>query len=116
VPTVLKACGVPVPASLPGLDLLDRTAMVARHTVHVEAYMHDIADLDHPAKSLVTQVVIDGWSKLLVPGTAKLDKTYPSAPDQIELSDLKADPFERKNLAAGRLDEVARLSELRLLK
>lgn len=112
VPTVLELAGLPVPDSLPGLNLLDRAAMAARRTVYVEAYMHDIVDLDDPAQSLVTQVIINGWSKLLVPGMAKLDKTYPSAPETIELYDLKSDPLERRNLASEKPDEVRRLSEL----
>lgn len=112
VPTVIEVCGLPVPDSLPGLNLLDRENMAARRTVFVEAYMHDIVDLDDPAQSLVTQVIIDGWMKLLVPGTAKLDKTYPSAPEHIELFDLQADSFEKNNLAAERPDDVARLQTL----
>jgi arylsulfatase A-like enzyme len=112
VPTVLQACGLPVPADLPGINLLDRSRMAARQTVYVEAYTHDIANLDHPEKSLVTSVVIDGWSKLLVPGPVRPDKAYTSAATEIELYDLKADPLERKNLAAVRPDEVKRLTAL----
>lgn len=109
VPTVLRACGLPVPGALPGLDLLDRPAMSARRTVFVEAYTHDIADLGDPAQSLVCQVVVDGWSKLLIPGSARPDKAYTSAPAAIELYDLKTDPLERHNLAAAQPDEVQRL-------
>ena len=112
VPTVLKACGVKVPAELPGLDLLDRPAMTARKSVFVEAYTHDIAALDHPERSLVTQVIINGWSKLLVPGTVGPDKAYTSAPKAVELFDLKSDPLEKKDLAAERGEEVSRLKAL----
>jgi len=112
VPTVLQACGLPVPKELPGIDLLDRSRMTARQTVYVEAYTHDIADLDHPEKSLVTSVVIDGWSKLLLPGPTTPDKAYTSAATQIELYDLKADPLERQNLAAAKPAEVKRLTAL----
>lgn len=112
VPTVLKACGVKVPAELPGLDLLDRAAMTARKSIFVEAYTHDIAALDHPEQSLVTQVVINGWSKLLIPGPVGPDKAYTSAPKGVELFDLKSDPLEKKNLAAERGEEVKRLQAL----
>ena len=112
VPTVLKACGVKVPAELPGLDLLDRPAMTARKSVFVEAYTHDIAALDHPERSLVTQVIINGWSKLLVPGTVGPDKAYTSAPKTVELFDLKSDPLEKKDVAAERGEEVKRLQAL----
>ncbi len=112
VPTILKVSGVAVPPELPGLDLLDRAAMTARKTVFVEAYTHNIADLDAPPKSLVTQVVIHGWSKLLLPGPVRPDQAYTSAPKAIELFDLKSDPLEKKDLAAERADEVDRLKAL----
>jgi len=112
VPTVLSICGVKVPAELPGLNLLDRPAMTARKTIFVEAYTHDIAALDHPEKSLVTQVVINGWSKLLIPGTVRPDKSFTSAPKAVELFDLKSDPLEKKDLAADHAEEVNRLQAL----
>ncbi len=112
VPTTLHACGLKVPADLPGLNLLDRAAMTARKAVFVEAYTHDIADLDQPEKSLVTRVVISGWSKLLQPSATRPDKGFSSAPKEIELYNLKDDPLEKKNLAAEQPGEVKRLQEL----
>jgi arylsulfatase A-like enzyme len=112
VPTVLNACGVKAPADLPGLDLTDRDAMTARKTVFVEAYTHDIAALDQPEKSLVTQVVINGWSKLLRPGAARPDRTFTSAPKTVELFDLRSDPLEKRDLAAEKPEEVSRLKEI----
>jgi uncharacterized sulfatase len=111
-PTVLKLCAVKVPSDLPGLDLLDRAAMTARKTVFVEAYTHDIAELGQPEKSLVAKVVINGWSKLLIPGPVTPDKAFTSAPKTVELFDLKSDPLEKKDLAAERPEEVKRLMEL----
>lgn len=112
VPTVLAACGLPVPPDLPGLNLLDRTRMAARRTVLVEAYTHDIADLARPERSLVTQVVIEGWAKLLLPGPVRPDRADTAAPEAAELFDLQADPLERRDLAAERPGEVARLRAL----
>ncbi len=112
VPTVLKICGQKPPASLPGLDLLDRDAMTARKTVFVEAFTHDIAQLGAPEKSLVTQVVINGLDKLLIPGPRRPDKDFTSAPEEIALYDLKSDPMEKHNLADERPETVARLKAL----
>lgn len=112
VPTVMKACGLDVPADLPGLDMLDRDAVTARETVFVEGYTHDINDLDRPEKSLVAQVVIHGWSKLLIPGTVGPDKAYTSGPKKVELFDLKSDPLETKDLAEERPEEVERLKTM----
>ena len=111
-PSILKIAGAKAPADLPGLDLLDRDAMTARKSVFVEAYTHDIFDLAQPATSLVTRVVIDGWSKLLLPTSVRPDKAYPSAPTEIELFDLKSDPLEKSNVAASRADEVKRLQAI----
>jgi arylsulfatase A-like enzyme len=112
VPTILNLAGVKVPADLPGLDLTNQEAVAARKSIFVEAYTHDISDLAQPAKSLVTRVVIDGWSKLLLPTSVRPDKTYPSAPTEIELFDLKADPLEMTNLATKNPDEVKRLQAI----
>ncbi len=112
VPTVMRACGLNVPGDLPGLDLMDRAAMTARETVFVEGYTHDIADLDHPEKSLVAQVVINGWTKLLIPGPVGPDKAYTTGPKKVELFDLKSDPLETKDLAEERPEEVERLKAL----
>ena len=111
-PTILKLAGAKVPAELPGLDLLDRDAMTARKSIFIEAYTHDIADLAQPTKSLTTRVVIDGWSKLLIPGAAKPDKVFASAPTELELFDLKSDPLEKTNLAAKQPEEVQRLQAI----
>ena len=112
VPTVLTACGLKVPTDLPGLNLLDRPAMTARKSVFVEAYTHDIIELGKPTKSLVAQVVINGWSKLIIPGTVRPDKAFASSPKGIELFDLKIDPLEKHDLAPTRADEVKRLQAI----
>jgi uncharacterized sulfatase len=111
-PTILKAAGVPVPADLPGVDLLDRAAMTARESVFVEAYTHDIMDIADPSKSLTAHVIINGPYKLLVPGNARPDRMPASAPTEIELFDLKADPLESRNLAAEKPEVVSRLRAL----
>jgi arylsulfatase A-like enzyme len=108
-PSILKIAGAKAPADLPGLDLVNREAMTARKTIFIESFMHGIADLAAPEKSLVTQVVIDGWSKLLIPGPVR-KKGF--APTEAELFDLKSDPLEKTNLASNRPDDVKRLKGL----
>ena len=110
-PTILKAAGVQGPADLPGLDLLNREAMTARKSIFVESYTHNIAELGAPAKSLVARVIIDAWSKLLIPGTAK-DSKRMAAPTEMELFDLQSDPLEKTNLAPNRPEEVQRLGAI----
>ncbi len=108
-PTILKIAGIETPKDITGLNLIDRDAMTARKSIFVESYDHDIADLKQPAKSLYARVVINGWSKLIIPTSLKPSKPFHTIPTEIELYDLKADPYEKNNLAAERPDEVKRL-------
>lgn len=112
VPTIFNIAGVKVPSDLPGLNLLDHDTMAARKEIFIEAYTHDIADLKNPAKSLIAQVVISGWSKLLIPGPVAPDRPFSAVPKTLELFDLKSDPLEKTNLAAEHPDEVKRLQAL----
>jgi arylsulfatase A-like enzyme len=109
---MLKAAGVEVPAALPGLDLRDHPAMTKRASIEVESYTHDIMEMDAPEKSLTARVIIDGWSKLIVPGPVKMEgpkAKFASIAGVDELYDLKSDPTETRNLAAEKPDEVKRL-------
>jgi uncharacterized sulfatase len=112
LPTILQAAGVEEEVTLPGLDLLDRAAVTGRSTVFVEAYTHDIAELDKPEKSLVAGVVVDGWQKLIIPGGSAPDRIKFAAPTAPMLYDLKSDPLERQDLAGRQPEEVRRLSTL----
>ncbi len=112
VPTIIAATGIAAPSGLPGLNLMDHAAMAARKSVFVQSYTHDIADLARPSESLMASVVIDGWHKLVIPGTASPDRPHASAPASPELFDLKTDPLEKNNLAAEKPDIVDRLKQL----
>jgi arylsulfatase A-like enzyme len=109
VPTLLRAAGVPVPTALRGLDLANRAAVGARRTIHVEAFTHDILDLDDPRKSVTAQVVIDGWHKLILPGTTRPRRAHAAAPTVPALFDLRSDPLETRDLAEQQPEVVARL-------
>jgi hypothetical protein len=91
---------------------LDATSSIGTDRCRISAYTHDIADLAAPAKSVIAQDVISGWSKLLIPGPARPDKPHSSGPMNVELFDLRADREETTNLAAKRPDEVRRLRAL----
>jgi uncharacterized sulfatase len=93
-PTILKACGLAVPESMPGLDLRDRAALAKRDAVFGAAYDHDIADVEKPNLSVKTRYVVSGDWKLLVSNLTIL----PGA--KTELYHLKDDPGEAKDLAA----------------
>ena len=114
-PTILNLAGVSSPEKLPGLDLRDREAMAARKTLFVDAYRHDIMDINDPVKSLVSRTVIDGWTKLILPGPVKHHESkrkFAELSGGIELFDLQGDPTENTNLAAQQPAEVERLSAL----
>jgi uncharacterized sulfatase len=132
LPTVLAACGVPAPAGLPGVNLLDDAAVAARRQIFGECSTHTLVDLDDPAQSLLWRWTIrddaqGGQShrwKLIVPTSADAGGEFPSGPAgrvdphsqekwqrrEIELFDLAADPDETKNLAAAEPEIVRELS------
>jgi uncharacterized sulfatase len=110
--TILDITGAKNPGDLPGLNLTDLDAMKKRETVFVEAYTHDIADLEAPEKSLISRVVINGWWKLIIPGPVKPDRPFSGVPSKTVLYDLKSDPLEKNDVAAANPEVVERLTKL----
>ena len=112
LPTLLKLAGAPVPAGGDGLDLLDDAALRARPFVAGQNSTHDILDLARPAASLRYRWLVAGDLKLIVSSGLKTGTTQHGSADATEpprLFDLKADPHERRDLAAERPDDVKRL-------
>ena len=105
LPTVLKAVGIAAPAGLPGLNLLDDTAVAARTTLYGECFTHNYVDIQNPASSLKWRWIIEGDTKLIVPEK----RNQPD--DVVELYDLAKDPHEEKNLAGAEPAKVARLTK-----
>ncbi|MHC4996200.1 MAG: sulfatase family protein [Planctomycetota bacterium] len=102
-PTILRACGLEVPAVMTGIDLLDKAAVTSRDTLFGEIFEHDIVDAHRPLESLRFRWVIEGDWKLIAPHAARV----PEAP--IELYNLKADPEETNNLADRDPERAGRL-------
>lgn len=102
-PTILKACGVPLPKNLPGIDLADASAVAARKVITGECFTHNFVDQEKPATSLRWRWILeDGW-KLIVPAPQ-------NESGEAELYQVTADPDEKQNRAAA---EPARVSALR---
>jgi len=102
-PTILDACGAPVPADMPGVDLLDFLGSnpPTRDCVFGEIFSHDARDIDQPAANLTHRWCVEGRWKLILPAD-------PSEP--AELYDVQADPHETDNLASQNPQLVARLT------
>ena len=98
-----KLAGISAPADLPGIDLCDRQAVAARKRVFAESFSHNIAKLGEPARSLQHRCVIEGDWKLIVPNPLTLPQ------GETELYNLKADPWEKKDLAGEQPERVAAL-------
>jgi uncharacterized sulfatase len=105
-PTILKACGVPVPAEMQGVDLRDDAAVRTRTAVHGECYTHTLIDFERPASSLRWRWIVEGRTKLILPHAANQPGAGP------ELYDLSVDPTEEHNLAVSKPGEVERLRKI----
>ena len=92
VPTLLKALEIPLPAGLPGIDLLNEQARKDRKVVFGECFTHNANDLDDPKANLRWRWAVQGQWKLIVPNQAV------ERDGKNELYDLVADPLETKNL------------------
>lgn len=105
VPTITNALGLPVDSSLPGINLLDQEAVLARKAIFGGCFTHNSKDLNEPSKSLRWRWMIEGNQKLVVPNAA----IEPN--DSVCLYDLDTDPNEVRNVATENSDRV---QELRL--
>ncbi len=113
MPTLLKLAGAKLPADGDGLDLLDDAALRARPFVAGQNSTHDIRELGRPAASLRYRWLVAGDLKLIVSSGLKTGMTASGSTDATEpprLFDLKADPYELRDLAAERPAEVKRLT------
>jgi arylsulfatase A-like enzyme len=104
-PTLLRAAGADVPRNMPGIDLLDTSAVKKRDAVFGTCFTHDAVDLQAPAKSVRWRWCVQDEWKFIVPSAAN----EPNAP--MELYNLADDPHEERNLADKEKKRVARLQK-----
>ncbi len=114
VPTILRAAGVDIPATLPGLDLLDHQALASRDRIFGESFAHTSVDLEEPVANLKYRSLVrsDGW-KLILPYRPNEAVIYTNRGNiapwmqlDPELYNLVEDPFEKQNVAADNPDVV----------
>ncbi|HEX4070423.1 MAG TPA: sulfatase [Planctomycetaceae bacterium] len=104
-PTILAAAGISKPPSMPGVNLFQVLAdrgRLARTTVFGEIFAHNVADIDDPAASLEYRWCVDRNWKLILRA---------NRPQDAELYDVLADPFERHNQARLQPQILRALSE-----
>ena len=114
VPTILHACQANVGKPFPGINLLDKTAVCERDTIFGENFSHDMVNFDRPADSLRSRTCIQkNWKLIEWQATQpKVRISGREKPDvDIELFDLDADPFEKRNLADRNPEKVAALQK-----
>jgi len=95
-PTILAACGVEPPASLPGVDLLGSEE---HGPVFGAAFTHDLVELGEPSSSLLTRWIINASHKLLV---------HDDPSKGTELYDVVEDPYEQSPIKDPELERALR--------
>ena len=103
-PTLAALLKTEAPRKLPGINLADEDAVAKRRQVFGETFRHNIADVDHPTRSVEFRWTIDGWWKLIAPDPRNRPNANP------ELYDLEIDPWEKNDLSAVQPGKVKALS------
>ncbi|MCA9297652.1 MAG: sulfatase-like hydrolase/transferase, partial [Phycisphaerales bacterium] len=102
-PTILRACGVPIPGEMRGIDLLDDDAIARRDTIFGDVHLHNAVDLHDPGRNVTHRWCVQGPWKLILPS---------SDDEPVELFDLASDPDERTSVASDHPEIVERLTRL----
>jgi uncharacterized sulfatase len=100
-PTILSACGLQPTPGMQGSSLLDAAAgkgPLKRDAVFGDLYEHTAVDVENPSLNLTHRWVRQGEWKLIAP-----------VKGEPELYNVRQDPHEEKNLAAGQKDRVEQL-------
>lgn len=89
-PTLLSAAELPVPKSMPGMDLRDIAALRKRNAVYGSVHPHTIIDVHRPNVGTESRFIIAGNWKLIAHEVPR---------EKLELFHLQVDPYETTNLA-----------------
>lgn len=113
-PTLYQAVSVDRPAGLPGINLLDESAVRDRKAIFGACFLHNAVDTHSPAKNLTWRWCIAGDWKLIVPTPENLKASISPGvpPTPLELFQIKDDPAEAHNLADQQSRKVEELQEL----
>jgi arylsulfatase A-like enzyme len=102
-PTLLTAAGFVPPKAMPGINLLDETAVKARKAIFGECFTHNAIDLDNPAANLRWRWMIEGDWKLIAPDPVN------EPHGKVELYNLANDPLEQVDRSQEKGLHVARM-------
>jgi uncharacterized sulfatase len=102
VPTVLDILDIKKPENLPGISVLNETAINKRETVFGEIYAHDF---DSVETSMYYNIAIAPPYKLIVPDTIRKPN------EKIQLFNIDEDPFEKNNIAENNDEVVKKLKQ-----
>jgi arylsulfatase A-like enzyme len=91
VPTILQAADIQPADDLPGLNLMDSSALADRESLFAEDYAHDIPSVEDPTQGLQHSVVLRAPWKLIAPDSTNRPEAEP------ELFHLFEDPKETQN-------------------
>jgi uncharacterized sulfatase len=105
-PTILAAAGLKPRPEMPGVNLLDESAVKGRQAIFGEIFTHNAVDIRRPASSLRYRWTVAGDWKLILPDP----KNTPGG--AVELYNLTSDPFETRNLAGVEPQKVEQLKSL----
>jgi uncharacterized sulfatase len=112
-PTIYAACGVPVPAGMPGINLLDADAVKKRTAIFGSCGLHNAVDIDKPGKNTTYRWCVSGGFKFIVPNPETVKEPLIAGHKiAAELYDLEKDPHERDEISASNPEKVAELRKL----
>ena len=105
LPTILKAIQVEVPATLLGVNILDKEAIKSRQVIFSEDFSHDIMDPEIPSRSLEHLVVLKSPWKLIIPYNDMVKD------GSLQLYNVIEDPYETINRAEEYPEIIKNLKE-----